>query len=168
MKFQMAKIQKAVEARIQHHLRTSDIARRQMMLPLEESRIKDYCTEADGPNIHMVNSLSILGWPEFKLQDWYEEGQLHHRHPAIDHSSRLHPMYKAYPEYKYRDDHSPAPLYIPTERVLLQLMQAACYCTKEEQLAFSAPSSWAAAPAFIAHELDQLAKDGYELEDDGE
>ena len=84
---------------------------------------------------------------------------------------RKSPDYQAYPDYKMNSANSPNQLYIPTERVLVQLMRAACYVHKREEFVYRPPLHWQLILPYVSSatshaEIGQMASDGFHEKED--
>jgi hypothetical protein len=89
---------------------------------LDEKTLKDYYTEEPGPHIHMIDSMEMLGYPEFLKPNEKESPSDLFITSALDQDdshSRESPYYQAYPDYKMNSNNTPSQLYIPTERVMV-------------------------------------------------
>ena len=170
----MLLVEKGLSAQMAEYRRASPAAGMQLKIPLDELTMRDYYTEKPGCHAHMIDSMAMLGFPEFlkksEKQSEIEETTFltntQQNDPKIDRQS---PDYQAYPDYKMDSINSPNQLYIPTERVLIQLMRAACYIQKREDFVYRPPLHWQLVPAYIVAanspaEIGSMASHGF-LED---
>jgi hypothetical protein len=92
----------------------------------------------------MINSLSAIGWADLQGPKEAPKEAPSSGKPAkktdkkLAHAAACDAEYAdhAYPKYKYQTDYIPICLFKPTDEVLLKIIRAATFITKEEDFIF--------------------------------
>jgi hypothetical protein len=58
-------VERGLKAQMAKYSRKSQYYKMQMKIPLDEITMKDIFTEKPGRHIHMIDSMAMLGFPDF-------------------------------------------------------------------------------------------------------
>ena len=58
-------VERGLKAQMAKYKQISYYYHMQWNIPLDEHSMKNYYTEKPGPHVHMVDSMAMLGFPEF-------------------------------------------------------------------------------------------------------
>ena len=117
--------------------KNTELGLQQFEYELPPQKLQQFCKHYGEPNVHMINSLSMIGLAD--LQGPKEAEGLsttEKEHIPVD-AQEIEYLHHAYPSYKYQTGYPPSCMFKPTDEVLLKLLRAATFVKNEEDFVFN-------------------------------